>query len=165
MDFVKQKLNQKISNSEQKDLLMQLSEEWGLFIGGTTEGQSLKFLWLEETLEGENLFCAGTYQKVLDLVSKSVLAGARIVFEKKVTSIKSTETDEENPTVSVECADGGIELFDEVVVTAPLGWLKRNQNAFKPALPKRISEAIDALGYGNLDKGRELSHSSCEYCV
>jgi hypothetical protein len=156
MDFLKQKIDQRELDLKQKDLLLQLSKEWGPFIGGTTEGQSLKFLWLEETLEGENLFCAGTYQKVLDLVSKSALEGARIVFEKKVTKIRSVETDEKNPVVTVEFANGGMELFDEVVITAPLGWLKRNQNAFEPALPKRISEAISGLGYGNLDKGREF---------
>ena len=156
MDFLKQKLDQRKLDSKQKDLLLQLSKEWGPFIGGTTEEQSLKFLWLEETLEGENLFCAGTYQKVLDLVSKPVLERARVVFEKKVVNIRSAETNERNPVVTVEFADGNIELFDEVVVTAPLGWLKRNQNAFEPALPKRISEAINGLGYGNLDKGRSF---------
>lgn len=156
MDFLKQKLDQRELNLKQKDLLLQLSKEWGPFIGGTTEEQSLKFLWLEETLEGENLFCAGTYQKVLDLVSTSALEGARIMFERKVTHIRSAETDERNPVVTLEFADGSMELFDEVVVTAPLGWLKRNQNAFEPALPKRISEAINELGYGNLDKGREF---------
>jgi len=156
MDFLKQKLDERELDSKQKNLLLQLSKEWGAFIGSTTEGQSLKFLWLEETLEGENLFCAGTYQKVLDLVSKSALEGARIVFGKKVTNIKSAATDERNPVVTLEFADGDMELFDEVVVTAPLGWLKRNQNAFEPALPKRISEAINELGYGNLDKVREF---------
>jgi len=163
MDFLKEKLDQRELDSKQKDLLLQLSKEWGPFIGGTTEEQSLKFLWLEETLEGENLFCAGTYQKVLDLVSKSALERARVVFEKKVVKIRSAETDERNPIATVEFADGGIELFDEVVVTTPLGWLKRNQNAFEPALPKRISEAINELGYGNLDKGRSFIPALCIY--
>lgn len=42
--------------------------------------------------------------------------------------------------------------FDEVVVTAPLGWLKQNQDAFTPAFPPRFSSAIDSIGYGCLEK-------------
>jgi hypothetical protein len=34
----------------------------------------------------------------------------------------------------------------------PLGWLKRNEDAFSPPLTPRISNAIHSLGYGNLDK-------------
>ncbi|KAK0310734.1 hypothetical protein LTR01_003889 [Friedmanniomyces endolithicus] len=45
-----------------------------------------------------------------------------------------------------------MEEFDEVVVTAPLGWLKRNKEAFRPALPARLSQAICNIGYGTLDK-------------
>ena len=42
--------------------------------------------------------------------------------------------------------------FDEIVVTAPLGWLKQNQEAFTPSLPPRFSSAIDSIGYGCLEK-------------
>lgn len=42
--------------------------------------------------------------------------------------------------------------FDQVVVTAPLGWLKRNNAAFEPALPARLTKAIDSIGYGCLEK-------------
>jgi hypothetical protein len=40
------------------------------------------------------------------------------------------------------------------VVTAPLGWLKNNQGIFSPELPTRLSGAINAIGYGNLEKVR-----------
>jgi Flavin containing amine oxidoreductase len=43
-------------------------------------------------------------------------------------------------------------LFDEVVMTAPLGWLKRNKDVFIPALPPRLSQAIDSISYGDLEK-------------
>lgn len=39
-----------------------------------------------------------------------------------------------------------------VVVTLPLGVLQAGDVEFKPALPKRKQEAIDALGMGLLDK-------------
>jgi hypothetical protein len=51
------------------------------------------------------------------------------------------------------CVQNGEELeFDEVVMTNPLGWLKRNKEVFQPSLPVRFSEAIDAIGYGSLEK-------------
>lgn len=57
-----------------------------------------------------------------------------------------------NPKVRVTTRNGFEELFDHVIVTAPLGWLKRNQNIFSPPLPAPLSHAIDHLGYGNLEK-------------
>lgn len=139
-----------------KELMLSLSEQWGSFVGGAVETQSLKFFWLEECLDGENLFCAGTYAKVLELVAKPVLAGADIRFEHVVTKVRSEEEDG-NPRVTIETANGVLESFDEVVVTTPLGWLKRNQDVFEPKLPERIAEGIDALGYGNLDKVQQLN--------
>ena len=44
-------------------------------------------------------------------------------------------------------ADGNEDSFDEVIVSCPLGWLKVNKEAFSPALPTRLSEAIDNLRY------------------
>lgn len=44
-------------------------------------------------------------------------------------------------------------VFDEVVVTTPLGWLKKNhESCFSPPLPPRIISAINSLGYGCLEK-------------
>jgi len=39
-----------------------------------------------------------------------------------------------------------------VVVTCPLGWLKRNKGAFTPKLPPRLLDAIDNISYGRLEK-------------
>jgi hypothetical protein len=54
--------------------------------------------------------------------------------------------------VEVTTEKGEALQFDEIVVTAPLGWLKQNQGAFTPALPLRLSSAIDSIGYGCLEK-------------
>lgn len=37
-------------------------------------------------------------------------------------------------------------------MTAPLGYLKQNKDTFVPTLPSRLSQAIDAIGYGSLEK-------------
>lgn len=42
--------------------------------------------------------------------------------------------------------------FDEVIVTCPLGWLKRNTSSFSPALPPGITNAIEHISYGRLEK-------------
>lgn len=54
--------------------------------------------------------------------------------------------------VEVEGSDGFRGSFQNVIVTAPLGWLKRNEDVFSPPLAPKISSAIRSLGYGNLDK-------------
>jgi monoamine oxidase len=60
-------------------------------------------------------------------------------------------------TVTITSEDGSAFEFDEVVITSPLGWLKVNKPAFHPPLSARLSEAIDSIGYGSLEKVR-LSH-------
>jgi hypothetical protein len=140
-----------IDRKSREQLIINLASMWGGFIGATTSHQSLKFLWLEECLEGENLFCAGTYVKVLDVVSKPAREGATINYNHVVDRI-SSNSNHEGYQITIRVRDGAEHCFDEVIVTCPLGWLKRNKEVFEPQLPPRINQAIDSLGYGNLDK-------------
>ncbi|KAF5234074.1 hypothetical protein FANTH_12300 [Fusarium anthophilum] len=154
-DFFVQKVTERVPDTEAdheriRSIVMQISEMWGAFIGSPVSRQSLKFFWLEECIEGENLFCAGTYKKVLDEVAKPALGGAEIKFQTKIDRISYRSNPEEKAKVTTD--SGQILEFDEVVVTAPLGWLKRNLDAFEPALPARMTKAIDAIGYGCLEK-------------
>jgi len=55
-------------------------------------------------------------------------------------------------TVTLTSEDESAFEFDEVVITSPLGWLKTNKPAFYPPLSARLSEAIDSIGYGSLEK-------------
>lgn len=54
--------------------------------------------------------------------------------------------------ITVTTISGIRQSFDQVVVTSPLGWLKRNNSAFAPTLPPRLSSAIDNISYGRLEK-------------
>lgn len=54
--------------------------------------------------------------------------------------------------MSVTTASSETLVFDEVILTCPLGWLKRNLSAFTPSLPNRIIEAIGNISYGRLEK-------------
>jgi hypothetical protein len=154
-DFMEAKLLERFPAKDEKSELsrktvLQIALMWGAFVGSTIKRQSLKYFWLEETIEGENLFCAGTYQKILERIAKPALEGAEIQFRTKATKI---ETDEEKQgKVVVTTQDEKRLEFDDVVVTAPLGWLKKNERAFNPPLPPRLSKAIGSIGYGCLEK-------------
>lgn len=72
----------------------------------------------------------------------------------KVAGIKSRvrRTPGEKGGVLVTVEDGRSFPFDEVVVTAPLGWLKHHQDVFSPPLEAPLEKAIMGIGYGNLEK-------------
>lgn len=54
--------------------------------------------------------------------------------------------------VHITCRDGSVLEADTVVMTTPLGVLKAGDIAFEPELPDWKQEAIDRLGFGNLNK-------------
>ncbi|KAF2262849.1 FAD/NAD(P)-binding domain-containing protein [Lojkania enalia] len=136
---------------KKRQAILHLAEMWGAFVGTEIQKQSLKYFWLEECIDGENLFVAETYHKVLQKIAAPALKGADVKFNHKIRNIVSIGSTEE-PKVEVEIDGNGKLTFDEVVMTAPLGWLKRNRDAFTPELPPRLKSAIDAIGYGHLDK-------------
>ncbi|XPS78837.1 hypothetical protein M3J09_010841 [Ascochyta lentis] len=137
---------------KKRETILQMSEMWGAFVGSPIQKQSLKFFWMEECIDGENLFVAGTYKKVLEKIAAPAVE-AGIKFGHRVEKLVSTSgTDGKDATVTVELEGRESETFDEVVMTAPLGWLKKNLDAFEPALPQRLQEGITAIGYGHLDK-------------
>ena len=134
-----------------RDTILRMAEMWGAFVGSPIQTQSLKFFWLEECIDGENLFVAETYSKVLNKIAEPALQGAKVRFHTKVQGINSVG-DEKAPGPTVETSTGEHVTFDEVVMTTPLGWLKHNKHSFKPELTGRLKQAIDSIGYGHLDK-------------
>ncbi|MCJ1230922.1 hypothetical protein MMC12_007596 [Toensbergia leucococca] len=151
MDYFKTKVEEKDLSRKQKSTILNMAQMWGAFVGDPIERQSLKFFWLEECIEGENLFVASTYQNILKVVAKTALAKAFIRYSTKVISIHSTTTADQN-TVTVKTENDESLTFDEVVLTAPLGWLKRNKSAFTPPLPPQLTRAIENISYGRLEK-------------
>lgn len=134
-----------------RETLLHITEFWGAYVGSPVSRQSLKYYWLEECIEGENPFVAGTYEKILKHVARAALEKAEIRLETKVATITSRgEGGRERPGFMLD--SGEVVDFDEVVVTSPLGWLKRNRNAFVPGLTSDMEKAVDSLGYGSLDK-------------
>jgi hypothetical protein len=133
--------------------LLQACEMWGAYVGSPVQRQSLKFFWLEECIEGENPFVAGTYEKILEAVAKTAREKAEIKLEMKVIKVVSGEKNgDDRARPIIETADGSRVAFDEVVCTMPLGWLKKNLDAFEPPLEPRLTKAIASSTYGTLDK-------------
>lgn len=155
MDFVEHAASDKWTSQpleeakRKRNLLFQEAELWGAFVGSPIQKQSLRYFWLEECIEGANPFVSDTYKKILERVAEPALSKAQIKLKHNVTAIVSTESAD---CVVVTAENGYEEAFDEVIVTVPLGWLQRNKAVFDPPLPLRLSEAIDAIGYGCLDK-------------
>lgn len=54
--------------------------------------------------------------------------------------------------MNVVTDDGRSQTFDGVVMTTPLGWLKRNKEGFTPSLDRRLLDAIDSISVGHLEK-------------
>ncbi|XDG04318.1 hypothetical protein ABKA04_003933 [Annulohypoxylon sp. FPYF3050] len=154
-DFFQKEVPRRIPDTEEnfkrkRNYVYQLADQWGAFVGSHVFTQSLKFFWLEECIDGENLFVADTYEKILQLVAKPAIEGATIKYETIVNRIQSTN--DEGGALKVYTEAGESFEFDEVVLTAPLGWLKRHTDAFEPALPSRLTKAIKSIGYGCLEK-------------
>ncbi|KAI1124601.1 putative flavin-containing amine oxidase [Nemania abortiva] len=152
MDFFRKQVDREYRNAQspepQNMRLNQIIEMWGAFMGDDCERQSLKNLWLDSGLAGRNLFVASTYQAILVHLQSMIDMKATIRLQCEVTRLINNKS----AGIDVEAADGFRGQFDNVVVTAPLGWLKRNPHAFSPPLSPSISNAVRTLGYGNLDK-------------
>ncbi|KAK2608112.1 hypothetical protein N8I77_006745 [Diaporthe amygdali] len=150
--FVGAKLNE---SDDEELLLASIIEMWGAFMGADYETQSLKNLWLDESVDGDNLFVASTFKRLVkdlaeDAVSRSDLhLNTEVILVKNAESLMNKASEHQ---VWVTTRDGRTHAFDQVIITAPLGWLKHNRQIFSPALPPRLSQAIDSIGYGNLEK-------------
>ena len=80
------------------------------------------------------------------------MATADIKLSANVVGVDSSDLDGKEQAISVTTASGQVLSFDEVVITCPLGWLKRSIPSFTPPLPPRIIEAIENISYGRLEK-------------
>ena len=57
----------------------------------------------------------------------------------------------ENRPVCLTTSNGEKQYFDDVVITAPLGWLKQHKESVH-CLHPRIASAIDSISFGRLEK-------------
>jgi len=95
---------------------------------------------------------ASTYQAILNLIASGALAKSELHLSTKVTAIATKPETNQRPSMIVTTAGNTTHEFDEVILTCPLGWLKRNLSIFSPSLPSQITKAIEHIGYGRLEK-------------
>ncbi|KAL4884583.1 amine oxidase [Aspergillus karnatakaensis] len=155
LDFIEERLGKTEMSGEEKRLCVESCRLWGAYVGDPVERQSLKFFCLEECIDGNNYFVASTYKNILAQVSSTALQHADIRYSQPIAKIESKPISEDTSAVheiTLTTETGESHTFDEVVVTCPLGWLKRNKSAFTPDLPPRLISAIDSISYGRLEK-------------
>ena len=98
---------------------------------------------------------ANTYKSILERVAESVLPKVDLHLSTQVTKvISNTKLDADHPLSVAICSNANDApfLYDEIVVTAPLGYLKRNLSMFSPALPSNLTTSISHMSYGRLEK-------------
>lgn len=101
----------------------------------------------------DEVIVTSTYGAILEKIAKAPLLYADIQFNKLVVGIETQEdARDKNAQVLLRTDDGCEQLFDEVILTTPLGWLKRNKTAFSPTIPPQLSRAIDNVSVGYLEK-------------
>ena len=146
-DYFQSELSKRdYTKSKLKDNLDE-AHMWGPFIGESIRRQSLKFFFLEECIEGENVFVASTYKPILEQISQPALSSSIINFNFEVTNISQSTS-----SISLTTSTNTSYTFDEVILTTPLGWLKHNLKAFTPPLPSPLTSAINNISYGRLEK-------------
>lgn len=74
-----------------------------------------------------------------------------IVLNARVRKIECAGTGEQKEC-HVHTSDGKEYTANGIVVTVPLGVLKKGYIQFEPTLPPQIRDSIQHLGYGSLDK-------------
>lgn len=118
----------------------------GQWDGEPIDKQSLKYHCVEDGPGGNDCFVASTYKDIVAYVAKPLMDKGLIKLNQRVQNIRrNPESKTERVVISLS---NGQVAFDEVVVTCPLGFLKQHQKTlFTPALPPKLSKAIDNAGY------------------
>ncbi|KAF5687184.1 FMS1 involved in the biosynthesis of pantothenic acid [Fusarium denticulatum] len=129
----------------------QATREIELWIGTSTSVASSKHLSYFVT--ERNLYVLhGGYQKIIGWTAESILDS--IHLNHHVSHVQWSEDGASRAVVTCQNAQGKEErlVADAVVVTVPLGVLRRQLISFSPALPSDISEGISRFSYGALGK-------------
>jgi len=110
-----------------------------------SERHSLRWLWNEIEYEGDFFgdLPVGGYRRLV----YEMAAGLDVRLGVEVAEVVHSPSG-----VRVHCADGTTEVGSHVVVTVPLGVLKRGALRFTPTLPPDRLAAIARLGFGHYEK-------------
>lgn len=110
------------------------------------------------------MFVESTWEDILGEIASIPLEKANIRLREKVVKVQTSQRSSKVSNATLTTEKGETLSFDEVLMTTPLGWLKRNKEAFEPALPQRLLAGIDGISVGHLEKVcQPVSHSYLTY--
>lgn len=119
-----------------------VKSEIGIEFGADLSQMSLKYFDEDEAFRGADLVIKPGYISLIDGLAQ----GLDIRFNEVVTEVAWSASGARVTTT------GGVFDADRVVITLPLGVLKKGEIEFSPGLPRAKREAIANLRMGVLDK-------------
>ncbi|RMZ83519.1 hypothetical protein DV737_g1628, partial [Chaetothyriales sp. CBS 132003] len=152
--YVRKRIAECDVSDDDRKLLADLSLMWGNYTGDSIQRQSLKYSWTEIVCGGDEYFVTTDFSSILAKAAEGLQQMADVQLGTKVMQFRSRVGRNQETAAGVEIGtgDGEAQRFDEVVITCPLGWLKINKHAFEPPLESKLSESIDAISVGHLEK-------------
>jgi len=129
--------NEKLSPTEQ-DLFKRKLMFFEGYIGANYEFLSARHWDQEEIWPGDNCFLTSSYQPIIDGLLQNCLVKLNTI----VTNINTRENDIEI------VSENTVFYADAVIITVPLGILKKNFIKFNPPLPIAKEKAIEHLDMG-----------------
>ncbi|XP_056148407.1 peroxisomal N(1)-acetyl-spermine/spermidine oxidase isoform X2 [Lampris incognitus] len=107
---------------------------------------------LYRTLPGLDCTFPGGYEGLIQNLMSELPQGL-VAYRQPVSCIHWSDTEGDNEPVVVECEDGQKITADHVVVTVPLGYLKKHRaKLFRPPLPLHKLHSIQRMGFGTNNK-------------
>lgn len=132
-----------ISTDEFYDLYRLLSFDIETEIGANLQAISTWEYNEEAEMKGGDHLVSGGYKAIIDHLARDL----EIQLNQIVTKLEDTGSG-----VRVYTQDGGSYVASKVIVTVPLGVLKKQSIEFSPAFPQEKQLALEALKMGNLHK-------------
>lgn len=131
---------------------MDLVEALGAYTGEAIDSQSLRYCcW--EVCDEDDEFVVDTFRRVTDkLLEDAQTAGASLNFNTEMISAEKQHYSDATKRILVRTRGGEMFQFDQVVLTTPLGWLKKNAPSCIPALNANLAASIKNAAFGRLEK-------------
>ena len=137
--------------SDERRWAPQAIREVELWIGTSIEEASSKHLSYFVT--ERNLYMKGGYDKIVNWTAEPLLRNPKTIrLGEVVKDIEWGEKDDSIVIHSTKDEQAHNHTADAVIVTVPLGCLRRNMVSFNPPLPSDIQEGINRFSYGALGK-------------
>ncbi|XP_034041397.1 peroxisomal N(1)-acetyl-spermine/spermidine oxidase-like [Thalassophryne amazonica] len=118
----------------------------------TMDDVGLGAFGLYKTLPGVDCTFSRGYESLIDNLM-SELPGDIVTYRRPVHCVHWNNTEKRQSPVVIECDDGERIAADHVIVTVPLGYLKRHHSTlFRPPLPLHKLHSVQRLGFGTSNK-------------